>query len=138
MHFPYVIKNKNTINYHAMNSPIPLLNVFKWYVLIKLLVICVNCLVKAFWIWFNPYKCPSDSPQIKREAENNPSLCSFMYFNVAHISNAFMSHTECQMVWFFQWESQEQIYTLKCKGIQQCKQCFPVDDVFSLFLNNSS
>lgn len=29
MHFPYVIKNKNPINYHAMNSQIPLLNVFK-------------------------------------------------------------------------------------------------------------
>lgn len=48
MHFPYVIKNKNPINYHAMNSVIPLLSVFKQYVLLKLLVICVNCLVKAF------------------------------------------------------------------------------------------
>lgn len=48
MHFPYVIKNKNPINYNAMNSSIPLLNIFKGYVLIKLFVICVNCLVKAF------------------------------------------------------------------------------------------
>lgn len=48
MHFPYVIKNKNPINYNAMNSPIPLSNVFKRQVLMKLLVICVNCLVKAF------------------------------------------------------------------------------------------
>ena len=55
MHFPYVIKNKNPINYNAMNSPIPLLNVFKRYMLIKLLVICVNCLVKALRIWLYPY-----------------------------------------------------------------------------------
>lgn len=42
MHFPYVIKNKNPINYNAMNSLIPLLNVFKRYGLIEFLVICVN------------------------------------------------------------------------------------------------
>ena len=55
MHFPYVIKNKIPINYNAMNSPIPLLNVFKRYMLIKLLVICGNCLVKALRIWLYPY-----------------------------------------------------------------------------------
>ena len=53
-----------------------------------------------------------------------------------HIFNAFMSHTECQMVWFFQWESQEQIYALKCKAVQQYKLCFPEYNVLSLFLNN--
>lgn len=55
MHFPYVIKNKKLINYNATNSPIPLLNVFKKYMLIKLSVICVNSLEKGFRIWFNPY-----------------------------------------------------------------------------------
>lgn len=37
MHFPHVIKNKNPINYNAMNSPILLWSLFKQYALIKLL-----------------------------------------------------------------------------------------------------
>lgn len=66
-----------------MNNPIPLLNVFKWYVLLKLLVICVNCLLKGFESVLTHAKCPSAGSQKEKGKLVLASVPLHILINVA-------------------------------------------------------